>query len=380
MRRLILLLVGLCLLTGCSPSSVGALPAQSGVLPPQESLAPVLSHSTKPTSTSAGALSSAPAATSQYLPPPTDTGYYSPLTGLPISKELSLARPVAVMINNIKASMPQIGISQADVIYECLAEGGITRLMALYLDYKSLPTVGSVRSARDYFLDLAQIHDAIFLHAGGSELAYSQIKTRHIDHLDGVRTTVSGVFWRDPERLKTMSREHTMVTNGEKISYGIQKKNYRTTLRQGFQSPFSFCLVPTEVNGKSATYIKIPNSSSYTAEFYYDLSSNTYKKLQFGAPHVDGANGKQLAFTNLLILYTQQSKVDSYGRIAVDLTGSGQGYYMYGGKAIPIQWQRNDRDGGITLLNVDGSPLSINRGKTYVSISSQSIINKTIVE
>lgn len=311
---------------------------------------------------------------------PSQTGYLSPLTGLPIRAELVGKRPVAVMVNNIKASMPQLGISNADIVYECLAEGGITRLMCLFLDYEDLGTIGSVRSARDYYLDLAQIHDAVFIHAGGSELAYSQIKSRKIDALDGVRTTVSGVFWRDPDRLATMSREHTMVTNGEKIAYGIAKKKYRTENYEGFTPSYRFYSAPTAIDGKSASYIKIPNSSSYVAELSYNSELGLYLKNQFGKPHIDATTNTQLGFTNVIVLYTHQQKVDSYGRIAVDITGTGKGYYLYGGKAVSITWTRSDRDGGISLFNADGTPLYINCGKSYISIASESIYTKTVIK
>ena len=86
--------------------------------------------------------------------------FVNPLTGLAAEKDLSATRPAAIMINNIKVSCPQIGVSQADVMYECLVEGGYTRLMMLAADYESLPEVGSVRSARDYYLDLAADYEA----------------------------------------------------------------------------------------------------------------------------------------------------------------------------------------------------------------------------
>ena len=276
--------------------------------------------------------------------------------------------------------MPQVGISNADIVYECLAEGGITRLMCLFLDYENLGTVGSVRSARDYYLDLAQIHDALFIHAGGSDLAYSQIKSRKIDALDGVRTTVSGVFWRDADRLATMSREHTMVTNGEKIAYGIAKKKYRTETYDGFTSSYNFYSAPTALEGKGASYIKIPNSSSYVAELNYNSQLGLYLKDQFGKAHIDATTNTQLGFTNVIVLYTHQEKVDSYGRISVDITGNGKGYYLYGGRYVPITWSRSDRDGGISLFNEDGTPLYINCGKSYISIASESIYSKTVIK
>ncbi len=378
MKKILLLLLAVLLsLSASCASAPQSTTAQTEETQPAVSVvAPV---SSAPASVSAPASSAAVPSTT-VAKPPAQTGFYSPLTGLPVSQELSKQRPVAVMVNNIKASMPQIGISQADVIYEALAEGGITRLMALFLDYKNVGTVGSVRSARDYYLDFAQIHDAIFIHAGGSELAYSQIKSRGINALDGVRTTVSGVFWRDAERRKTMAYEHTMVTSGEKILSGIRKMKYRTENEADFQSSLKFNTQAVELSGSSGTYIKIPNSKSYVAELTYDAQQGLYLKNQFGKPHVDGANGQQLAFTNVLVLYTQQKTVDDYGRLGIDFTGSGKGYYLCSGKAVPIQWSRNDRDGGVTLTHTDGSALKLNPGKSYISIASDKIYSQTIIK
>ncbi len=387
MKRTLVLLLVAGMLLACSCASSPAQ-TQAGLVTQDGVPSSAVSSSAPASSSAASSVSQGPAVSSScaQIPPPVtaapvvSTGFIHPLTGLPVSEELLGKRPVAVMINNIKASMPQVGIGSADILYECLAEGGITRLLALYLDYESVGTIGSVRSSRDYYLDLAQIHDAIYIHAGGSEIAYSQIASRGIQNLDGVRTTVSGVFWRDPDRLQTMSREHTMVTSGAKIAMGIAKKNYRTEYTDGFQSSYRFYESATELNGAEASYVKIPNSSSYVAEMFYDADTKLYRKNQFGKPHVDGATGEQLAFTNVLILYARQRTVDDYGRLEVELTGSGKGYYCTGGKAVEITWNRSDRDGGITLLNTDGSPLRLNPGKSYVSIASDKIYNKTVIE
>lgn len=388
MRRISLVLLCAVMLfaSSCASTAPAATAPAVTTAGPASTSAPfstvaVIAPVTTQTSVSQTAAATNPPATSVATPEVLQpTGYWHPLTGLPCSEDLVNRRPIAVMINNIKASMPQIGIAQADIIYECLAEGGITRLLAIYQDYSNLGTVGSIRSSRDYYLDLAQIHDAFYIHAGGSEIAYSQIASRDIDNLDGVRTTVSGVFWRDSDRLQTMSKEHTMVTSGEKIAMGIQKQKYRTEHESSFESSYSFYRSFTALNGSKAEYIKIPHSSSYTSEFYYDEDLKLYRKNQFGKAHIDGATGEQLSFTNVIILFAEQKTVDDYGRLEVTLTGTGSGYYCCGGEMIPITWKRSDRDGGITLLNQDGSPLQLNPGKSFISIASTKIQKKTIVE
>ena len=360
-------------------AAVTTAPASSGAAPSSTQAQTSAAPATEPAKTSPPTTAAPRTTAARVLKTRTySTGALSPLTGLPLADELVGRRPAAVMINNIKASMPQIGISNAQIIYECLAEGGITRLIALFEDYENLGTVGSVRSARDYFIDLAQIHDALFIHAGGSEEAYSQIKSRSIDHLDGVRTTVSGVFWRDSERRKTMAYEHTMVTSGENIAKGVAKMGYRTTYRSGFASSLAFNSAFTVPSGTGATYIKIPHSNSYVAEFDYDASRSLYLKKQFGKAHIDGANGEQLSFTNVIVIYADQSTVDSYGRLDVKLLGSGKGWYASGGKVVPITWTRSDRDGGISLSDASGA-LRINPGKSYIAVAASGVYSKTVI-
>ena len=104
-------------------------------------------------------------------PTPYD-GPVNPLTGLPIGEEWVNRRPVAIMLNNLKQALPQLGQSQADIIYEIPAEGGITRMVGVYQSLEDVGTIGSIRSARPYYLEVALGHDAIFLHAGGASLPF----------------------------------------------------------------------------------------------------------------------------------------------------------------------------------------------------------------
>ena len=127
-----------------------------------------------------------------------------------MDNDISQKRPYVVMINNIKVATPQSGISKADIIFETLAEGGLTRLMAVYQDIENIGIVGSVRSARPYFIDIAMGLDAIFVHAGGSDDAYITIKDRDVDNIDGVHGS-GETFFRDQWRQKNMGYEHSLM-------------------------------------------------------------------------------------------------------------------------------------------------------------------------
>lgn len=310
--------------------------------------------------------------------------YINPLTGNASQTDLTNTRPVAIMINNISQAMPQIGISGADVLYECLAEGGITRLLMVTRDYASLGTIGSIRSSREYYIDFAMNHDAIYVHAGGSDEAYSQILRREIDHLDGVRAdartgrNVSGtVFYRDPDRLKTMSYEHTLVTTGERIANGVAEMGYTTTVSAGFNEPIK----PIDwgwgvsLNGENATHIKVPYRSNTVSEYEYDAATGRYLRYQYNhQPHIDGTTDEQLAFENIIILKLDHRNTgDSYGHLAVSTVGDGEGWYITGGKRIPIRWSKVSQSDAMTISDMEGNPIIVNQGKTVINIADSGV-------
>ena len=296
--------------------------------------------------------------------------YYNKLTGLETTEELSNIRPVGIMINNIKQATPQQGISQADVIYEVLAEGGISRLFCLFTDYASLPETGSIRSSRDYYIDLADAHDAIYVHCGGSPAAYDTLKARGTNNMDGIY--FSTPFYRNEWRKKHMGMEHSMMTTGERLVKGIEEKGYRTT--SDFKQPFSFKESVSALEGENVTDAKtIAVEFSYYAKstFDYDETTGTYLKGQFSAPHIDSNNNAQLAFENVILLYASQGAVknDEKGRIHVDFIGTGDGIYITNGKSEPIKWSKESRTSPYTLYKADGATeLLLNPGKTYVGI------------
>lgn len=112
-------------------------------------------------------------------------------------------------------ALPQLGVSQADIIYEALAEGGITRMLGVFQSVEGVGDIGSVRSARDYYVSLALGHDAIFLHAGGSPGAYTAIDNWGVSAFDCVNGPYEGtLFWRDQQRRKNMGLEHSVLTSG----------------------------------------------------------------------------------------------------------------------------------------------------------------------
>lgn len=298
--------------------------------------------------------------------------YVNPLTGLRTSVDLTTKRPVAVMINNIHLALPQVGISEADIMYETLEEGGITRLLCVYNDYENIPEIGSVRSARDYYIDIADAHDAIFVHAGGSTYAKDALINRGTDNIDGL---YFNTFYRSEERRQTMSKEHTLMISGQGITQSIKQKNYRTTSDNPCPLVFE---EETTIFGQSRAYrIEVPfvignKPDPYAVSFFdYDSQNKVYLKGQYGTEHIDGDDGEQLAFKNVLTLVCDMNIVpgDALGCIQVHFTGEGRGTYSIDGTIREIVWKKPERGSAYTLYEKDGeTPLKLTAGKTYIGI------------
>ena len=329
-----------------------------------------------PTASAAPTLS--PTATPDPTPTPYD-GPENPLTGMPIDGDAVNKRPVAIMLNNLKQALPQLGQSEADIIYECLAEGGITRMLGVYQDPSDVGAIGSIRSARPYYLELALGHDAIFIHAGGSEDAYADIRAWGVTALDGVNGPYCGsspgsnLMWRDADRRRNLGYEHSVITTGETIEEKFATYSFRQEHKDGYTYPITFADDGTPENGSTANTITVPFSNYKTGVFTYDADSGTYLVEEYGAPYVDGNTGDQVAVTNVLVVQTScWNTGDSYGHMEVDLTGTGSGYYACGGQIIPIRWSKPDRNSPFTYTDENGQPIVLGRGSSYVNIIPKS--------
>ncbi|WP_295868018.1 DUF3048 domain-containing protein [uncultured Oscillibacter sp.] len=321
------------------------------------------------------ASAAAPAPIPEPEPEPAGPAGTNPLTGLPMEPEYESLRPVAVMLNNLKAAQPQLGNSLADIIYEVPAEGGITRMLALYqtLEGEQVGMLGSIRSSRPYYIELALGHDALYVHAGGSPEAYQDLSAWGVDNMDGVNGgSDAKIFWRDKERRKTMDYEHTLVTSGEKILAYLAEGYFPTEHADGYDYPQRFAEDGTPTGGTAAELVSVKFSQYKTGVFDYDAAEGAYLVSQYGKPYTDGNTGGQVRAVNLLTLETEISQIsgDSYGRLRVRTTGEGRGQYFCGGKTVPILWSRKDRNSPFVYRTEDGAPLTLGQGNSYVCIYS----------
>ncbi len=307
---------------------------------------------------------------------------YNYLTGATVTEEEQAKRPVAIMMNNIKNCLPQDNITAGDFYYECAAEGGITRIMMLVSEYSSLGQVGSIRSSRDYFVDFLANHDALYIHAGGSEMAYDEIFAREIDNLDGVNMYIPDMFYRDTYRMNNIGLEHSLMTTGEKIVDGIAYKNYETEHDESFVSAFKFYDETEDVQpvGSLAYHVHMVSTPVQTVDFVYDDETREYLRYQYnGMAHVDGVTGEQISVKNVIILFTDISLIpgDTAGRLSVTTVGKGQGYYITNGRRRVITWERESDTAPIKLTyRSDGEEVILNCGKTFVCVVDNSVSSK----
>ena len=315
-----------------------------------------------------------PQFTAQPTPTPEPTpAFTNPLTGLPCETDLSGVKPVAVMLNNLQQALPQQGNGQADIIYEVLAEGGITRMLAVYQDPSQVGLIGAVRSARLYYWQLAQGHDAVYIHAGGSPEFYTAKLNQGAITVDGVNGVYSyadsGMFWRDRDRIEGhyYAYEHSLLTSGEAITTILSEDGVLGPHREGYAYEMTFEADGTPAGGQSASVVTVPFSNYKTGVFRYDSGSGLYLVEEYGQPYLDGNDGSQVAVTNLLILQTTCTVVDSAGRLKVDLS-SGNGWYACGGRLIPITWSKGDAQNQLRYYTQDGQSLSLGAGKSYVCV------------
>ena len=354
-------------------------------------------------------------ATVEATPAPTELPPYEAnvLTGEPKGADYPEGQRItAVMVNNIVAARPQRGLSKADILFEIKVEGGITRFMPVFTDYKNVGEVGPVRSGRDQFFRLILPWQALYIHEGQSvvmqqyAIDYDYGKLNNNDGANGYRD-YGRVNWAGKSyNAGSLALEHTMYTNADNIANYISSQNvdmnrtYNSTffnfvdyrlgttrdLSNSLDSAYSDKYGPVVSDGQ---YIEIEHSQSYKTRFIYDESTNEYKMQQ---NYSDGqwrdtvdeaADNKVLTFPNVIVLYTD---IHTYpGHEAKDLqyveyAWGGVGYYCYGGKCEKIYWQKGTPLEALRLyyMTEDGKcsdiPLEVNIGKSYVAVADDDFV------
>lgn len=289
--------------------------------------------------------------------PPAPVKFYSPLTGTEVANQATTKQAVtAIMIENSPDARPQSGVKAAGVIYEAIAEGGITRFLALYQQDKP-QLIGPVRSVRLYYVDWLAPYNASVAHIGGSKFALDEVRNGKYRDIDQFFN--AGSYWRAKDRYAP----HNVYTSFEKLdalnnAKGYKESNFTGFLRKDAQ--------PSKA--PNATSITVPISGPlYNSSYKYDPATNTYVRSQGGAPHIDREAG-QIAPTTIVAMKVQMSKIfeDGY-REQITTTGSGKAVIFQDGIATEVTWSKLDRGSQLTFTGADGKPFALNRGQTWIT-------------
>lgn len=281
----------------------------------------------------------------------------------------SKSRPYAVMINNINVARPlQSGLQDAYLMYEIIVEGGITRYMALFMD-QNTTRIGSIRSARHYFLDYALENDAIYVHHGQSPQAQSDFSTFGIDRIVADNSKTG---WRD--KSLNVSSEHTLFTSIEKLNNGLGNK--RTTRNNDLLLNYSVDEVDLskKEDAKVASNITIQYSSSYVTSYKYDENNKYYLRSVNGKAHTDYVTKEQYHFKNIITYQVKNTTLndgENKGRQNIENIGSGEGYYITDGYSVPIKWAKESRKSQTKYYYNDGKEIDVNDGNTFIQIQPE---------
>lgn len=314
-----------------------------------------------------------------------------PLNGQKYSKQQKTwwekQRPLGIMIENHENSRPQSGISSADVVYEIVAEGGITRFLNIY--YCQAPVqVGPIRSARTYFLDfISEYGDSpLYVHVGGANTsgpadALSQINKYGWGSYNDMNQFSIGfpTFWRDYNRLgHATATEHTMYSTTDKLwKFAAEKRKLtdkgedRTPWEEGF-TPYKF---KDEESKGSAQSIHVEHWSDYKdyyVDWTYDPATNAYSRKTGGATHVDKNTNKTLSAKNIVVLYMAESSAnDGYennAHLLYRTKGTGKALVFMDGKQTKATWSKKGREDKTIITDETGEEIKFNRGKIWFHI------------
>lgn len=292
-------------------------------------------------------------------------------------------RNMAVMINNIKVSLPQYGISQASIIYEAPVEGRITRLMGFFEDYDDLDHIGSVRSSRDYYIYEAMAYDSIYCNWGLARPWVEELINS--DRIDNVSQALAGINNGAPEAFDRISRpgvdlEHTGYMFIDGYNKAVERLGYETEYRSTFVKAFEFA-----DEGYLATYDDYPdatmvypggtqsNAGGYGKHnpcFAYNEEDRLYYRSQYGQKQIDEMNGEQLTVTNVIfkVCHGEERLPDdpTYDYLAFGVHGTGDAYVFTNGKVIEGTWRRDDDNSPNLFFDKDGNEIVLNQGKTWI--------------
>lgn len=290
---------------------------------------------------------------------PIKEGIPSPLSGIYASEEKVNRRVVAVMFDNHPGARWQAGLKDAEIVYEFPVEAPYTRYIGMYL-INDPELLGSIRSARPYFVTKALEYDAIYVRVGGSDEAKDDVKSLKIADIDGL-TSSNKVFWR----VNHKKMPHNLYTSMEVIRKTAEERNYKNT---GDFEGFKFNEEDLSLEGYNANGIKINYGNNNTTEYNFHEEEKIYLRKKDGKDHLDESDKSVIFAKNIIIQEVNAKVIDNEGRLSIDLIGEGKGKFFANGKGIDITWVKKDRKSRTIYYKEDGQELLLNPGITWIQV------------
>ncbi|GAB4125760.1 MAG: DUF3048 domain-containing protein [Roseiflexaceae bacterium] len=289
----------------------------------------------------------------------------APQTPSALTRGALAKRPIAVMIDNHPNAYPQAGLDKATIVFEALAEFGITRFMAVYAPGVSpeASQIGPVRSARLYFVQWAMGFKAVYAHAGGSPQALELLNTTSdVVNLDALKRNGGAYFSRSSKR----SAPHNLFTSSVALDKAAAAFN-ATDLSDAEVGYLYKADAPATPTANRVDYFFL--SKQDPVAWTYDAASNSYLRLRRGKAANDSVTGKQLITKNVVIIEVQERKIagDAKGRIEQDVIGSGVGKLFQDGQVIEITWKKETASSPLRFYLADGSEAQFNSGQIWIA-------------
>jgi len=299
-------------------------------------------------------------------------------------------RPLGVMIENSIDARPQSGLSGADTIYEAVAEGGITRFLAIFY-CQDAGQVGPVRSARTYFVDFVSEYAdyPLYAHVGGANQpgpadALGQIDTYGWTDYNNLDQFSIGfpTFWRDYNRLPNVATEHTMYSSIDKLLDYAKTNRKLTNVDENGKSwdtnfvPYTFTndALLSQRPASQSIHLEFWESagSGYFVDWTYNPKTNLYARVNGGNPHMDKDTGKQLTAKNVVVLeMVEDDANDGYvanDHLLFEDLGTGKAIVFKDGKEIKGTWEKDKRTSRTIVSDISGNEIKFDRGLIWFEI------------
>lgn len=295
------------------------------------------------------------------------------LDGVKLTKtdygEFQKRRPLAIMVENHPDARPQSGLDQAELVWEALVEGGITRFMPVY--WRNSPeVVGPVRSARKYYLDwISELGDALYMHIGGAISSNPQANALLYIQQNGLKSIgISGrnTFWRVSDRFaphNAYSDTNQLWEQAEHLGWGgvgFETWQFKDPIENDQLGP------TTEITLNWNGWGQTP----WSVRWVFDTEKNEYQRFHnFDQPHVDATTNEQLTTKNVAVAFMNQYLAnDGTDRIVYETIGQGRALVFRDGQAIEGQWRKTSRTDRTRFYDKAGKEIAFNRGKTWIMV------------